>query len=177
MRISDWSSDVCSSDLNDRVLIALLGEADYRAASFLDQRLLTDRVGREWRAWNALPDLGAAAPRPDFIFHIGHVGSTLVSRLLAEVGDALPLREPMLLRALAQVAERIERPESRWSPELYRTRLAQAVSWLGRGFAPGQRAMVKASSVITAIADDLTGTDSRALFLPDRTRPRLNSSH
>ena len=150
---------------NDRVLIALLGEADYRAASFLDQRLLTDRVGREWRAWNALPDLGAAAPRPDFIFHIGHVGSTLVSRLLAEVGDALPLREPMLLRALAQVAERIERPESLWSPELYRTRLAQALSWLGRGFAPGQRAMVKASSVITAIADDLTGTDSRALFL------------
>src|SRR3546814_17965550 len=47
----------------------------------------------------------------------------------------------------------------------YRTRLAQALSWLGRGFAPGQRAMVKASSVITAIADDLTGTDSRALFL------------
>src|SRR3546814_17415500 len=71
----------------------------------------------------------------------------------------------MLLRALAQVAERIERPESRWSPELYRTRLAQALSWLGRGFAPGQRAMVKASSVITAIADDLTGTDRRALFL------------
>src|SRR3546814_2757077 len=94
MRISDWSSDVCSSDL--------LGEADYRAASFLDQRLLTDRVGREWRAWNALPDLGAAAPRPDFIFHIGHVGSTLVSRLLAEVGDALPLREPMLLREIGR---------------------------------------------------------------------------
>src|SRR3546814_20118484 len=59
-----------------------------------------------FRSWNALPGLGAAAPRPDFIFHIGHVGSTLVSRLLAEVGDALPLREPMLLRALAQVAER-----------------------------------------------------------------------
>src|SRR3546814_15062421 len=86
---------------NDRVLIALLGEADYRAASFLDQRLLTDRVGREWRAWNALPDLGAAAPRPDFIFHIGHVGSPLVSRLLAEVGDALPLRSPILLRGFA----------------------------------------------------------------------------
>lgn len=150
---------------NDRVLIALLAEADYRAASFLDQRLLTDRIGREWMAWNALPDLGPAAPRPDFIFHIGHVGSTLVSRLLAEVGDALPLREPMLLRTLAQVAERIDRPESLWSPELYRTRLAQVLGWLGRGFAPGQRAIVKASSVITAIADDLTGADSRALFL------------
>ena len=150
---------------NDRVLIALLGEADYRAASFLDQRLLTDRIGREWMAWSALPDLGAPAPRPDFIFHIGHVGSTLVSRLLAETSGALPLREPMLLRTLAQVAERIDRPESLWSPDLYRTRLTQSLGWLGRGFAPDQRAMVKASSVITAIAGDLTGPDGRALFL------------
>ncbi|MGN7932591.1 hypothetical protein [Sphingopyxis sp. 22461] len=150
---------------NDRVLIALLTEADYRAASFLDQRLLTDRIGREWMAWDTLPDLGAAAPAPHFIFHIGHVGSTLMSRLHAEVGEVLPLREPMLLRTLAQVAERIDRPESVWSPELYRRRLAQAVGWLGRDFAPGQRAMVKASSVITAIADELTGADGRALFL------------
>jgi hypothetical protein len=150
---------------NDRVLIALLTEADYRAASFLDQRLLTDRIGREWMAWDALPELGTVAPAPHFIFHIGHVGSTLVSRLLAEVGDVLPLREPMLLRTLAQVAERIDRPESVWSPELYRGRLAQTVRWLGRGFVPGQRAMVKASSVITAIADELTDADGRALFL------------
>ncbi|MDK2759852.1 MAG: hypothetical protein KYX64_00665 [Sphingopyxis sp.] len=150
---------------NDRVLVALLGEADYRGASFLDQRLLTDRVGREWMAWDALPDLGATAPRPDYIFHIGHVGSTLGSRLLAELGDILPLREPMLLRTLAQVAERIERPESVWSPDLYRQRVLQVGGWLGRGFRPGQRAIVKASSVITAIADDLTGVGGRALFL------------
>lgn len=150
---------------NDRVLIALLAEADYRAASFLDRRLLTDRIGREWMAWDALPELGTAAPAPHFIFHIGHVGSTLVSRLHAEISDVLPLREPMLLRALAQVAERIDRPESVWSPDLYRERLAQVAGWLGRGFAPGQRAMVKASSVITAVADDLIRADGRALFL------------
>jgi hypothetical protein len=150
---------------NDRVLVALLGEGDYRGASFLDQRVLTERIGREWKAWDALADLGPDAARPDYIFHIGHVGSTLVSRLLAEAGDVLPLREPMLLRTLAQVAERIDRPESVWSPDLYRTRLAQVTGWLGRGFRPGQRTMVKASSVITAIADELTGTDGRALFL------------
>lgn len=149
---------------NDRVLIALLREDDYRSASFLDQRLLNDRIGREWMAWGALPDL-VDAPRPDFIFHIGHVGSTLASRLLAEVSDTLPLREPMLLRALAQVGERIERPESVWSPDLYRERLAQVLGWLGRGFTPGQRSIVKASSVITAIAGDLTGAKDRALFL------------
>jgi len=150
---------------NDRVLVALLTEDDYRAASFLDQRLLTDRIGREWMAWDALPDLGPAGPRPHHIFHIGHVGSTLASRLLAEMGDVLPLREPMLLRTLAQVAERIDRPESVWSPDLYRQRLAQVSGWLGRGFGAGQVAMVKASSVITAIANDLTGAEGRALFL------------
>jgi hypothetical protein len=149
---------------NDRILIALLREEDYRSASFLDQRLLNDRIGREWMAWDALPDLGDA-PHPGFIFHIGHVGSTLASRLLTEVSETLPLREPMLLRTLAQVAERIARPESVWSPDLYRERLAQVLGWLGRGFAPGQRSIVKASSVITAIADDLTGDDGRALFL------------
>jgi hypothetical protein len=150
---------------NDRVLVAQIAEGDYRSASFLDQRLITDRVGREWVPWTALPDLGPAAPHPHFIFHIGHVGSTLVSRLLAEVGDVLPLREPMLLRTLAQVAERIDRPESLWPPALYEKRLGQVRGWLGRGFGPGQQGMVKASSVITAIADDLTATDSRALFL------------
>ena len=149
---------------NDRLLVALVTEADYRAASFLDQRLLTDRIGREWMAWDALPDLGPAAAAPHFIFHIGHVGSTLVSRLLADTG-VLPLREPMLLRTLAQVAERVDRPESVWSPDLYRQRLAQAVGWLGRGFGNQQRAMVKASSVITAIADDLAGADGLTLFL------------
>ena len=149
---------------NDRVLIALLGEGDYRAASFLDQRLLTDRIGREWKPWDALPDAGGAS-RPDFIFHIGHVGSTLASRLLAEASGCLPLREPMLLRSFAQIAERIDRPESVWSPDLYRTRLAQALGWLSRGFHAGQRTMVKASSVITAIANDLTGPRGQALFL------------
>jgi hypothetical protein len=151
--------------VNDRVLVALLTETDYRTASFLDQRLFTDRIGREWMSWDVLPDLGATAPRPDFIFHIGHVGSTLVSRLLAEAGDVLPLREPMLLRTIAQVAERIERPESVWAPEIYQKRRRQVLGWLGRGFAPDQSAMVKASSVITAIANDLTDTDARSLFL------------
>lgn len=150
---------------NDRILIAQLGEGDYRSASFLDQRLLTDRIGREWVPWTTLPDLGSAAPHPHFIFHIGHVGSTLVSRLIAEIADVLPLREPMLLRTLAQVAERIERPESLWSPALYRERLRQVGGWLGRSFRPGQQPIVKASSVITAIADDLTANGGRALFL------------
>lgn len=150
--------------VNDRVLVARLDESDYRAASFLDQRLLTDRIGREWRRWDSLPAMTPTAP-VHFIFHIGHVGSTLASRLLAETGDVLPLREPMLLRTLAQVAERIGRPESLWSADLYDQRRTQVIAWLGRRFRSEQQVIVKASSVITAIADQLAGADGRTLFL------------
>ena len=38
-----------------------------------------------------------------WIFHIGHVGSTLVSRLLGELDGVLAIREPRLLRDLALI--------------------------------------------------------------------------
>ncbi len=37
-----------------------------------------------------------------FIFHAGHVGSTLLSRLLDEARGVLSLREPLPLRAIAE---------------------------------------------------------------------------
>ena len=47
-----------------------------------------------------------------FIFHTGHVGSTLVSRLLDETGDVLSLREPLPLRTLADAMDVLTLPES-----------------------------------------------------------------
>ena len=44
---------------------------------------------------------GRAAHDARWIFHIGHVGSTLVSRLLGELDGVLAVREPRLLRDLA----------------------------------------------------------------------------
>src|SRR4051812_48565132 len=83
-------------------LIAMDRES-YRAASFLDDRMLQRPVDAQAMAW---PDVEAAMQqdlRTDarWIFHIGHVGSTLVSRLLGEVGGVLAVREPRLLRDLA----------------------------------------------------------------------------
>ena len=53
-------------------------------------------------------------PRPlHFIFHTGHVGSTLVSRLLDETGAVLSLREPSPLRTLAETSDALHLPESR----------------------------------------------------------------
>ena len=87
-----------------RIFFVRMMEMSYRAASFLDDRMLSPRNPG---AWIALPDVeavldaGADAKPLHFIFHAGHVGSTLLSRLLDETGDVLPLREPLPLRTLA----------------------------------------------------------------------------
>ena len=83
-------------------------EADYRASSFLDERI----VARDKRGQRvALADIERAlaksrSTRPlHFIFHAGHVGSTLLSRLLDETGKVLSLREPMPLRTMAEASD------------------------------------------------------------------------
>ncbi len=86
-----------------RVLMIRVREEDYRTASFLDDRMLT---AESKGAWVPLDKVVANArriePRPlHFIFHSGHAGSTLLSRLLGETDGVLCLREPLPLRVLA----------------------------------------------------------------------------
>lgn len=131
-----------------------MGATGYRDASFLDDRLLANKP--ESRLC-ALDELLAASkrvtdPPASWIFHIGHVGSTLVSRLLGEVG-ALSLREPRSLRDLA-VANQQERPM-----------LAHAISRLmaRRGDHPAVN--VKATSFVSEYVPLLVEPDAKALFL------------
>src|SRR3546814_4494108 len=54
MRISDWSSDVCSSDLKYR---ARFGKAPYRLSTLgYDVVLLTVRLARDWKPGTAFPE-------------------------------------------------------------------------------------------------------------------------
>src|SRR5207248_621900 len=70
-----------------------------------------------------------------WIFHIGHVGSTLLSRLLGELDRVLAIREPRLLRDLAL------------SPPEVRERYVQPMPKLmSRTFAADEIACVKATS-------------------------------
>ena len=66
-----------------------------RAASFLDDRMLQSPVDARVVPWAAVEEAMAAELRQDarWIFHIGHVGSTLVSRLLGEIHGVLAVRE------------------------------------------------------------------------------------
>lgn len=141
-----------------RVALLRMAEADYRAASFLDQRILTPASGITETDWAAL-DLPAGARRDvQYIFHIGNVGSTLISRLLGELPGVFALREPLLLRTFAAAP-----PGDADFDRL--------TALLSRTFRPEQRANVKATSFTSEIADRLVPAGSKALFLyvrPDR---------
>ena len=141
-----------------RAALLRLSEDEYRAASFLDQRLLgpdSQLVEADWAALDLPPDARRDA---QYIFHIGNVGSTLISRLLGELPDVFALREPQLLRAFAE-----DPPGD--------TDFERLNSLLSRTWRPGQRANVKATSFTSEIADRLVPSGSKALFLtarPDR---------
>lgn len=89
----------------NRALVVGLEETHYRQASFLDQRALGHSPQGQWFD---LPAIGNATNASQgnaalhFIFHVGHCGSTLISRLLDELG-AFGLREPLPLRSLAEI--------------------------------------------------------------------------
>jgi len=128
----------------------------YRAASFLDDRLLQQPVDAQIVAWPAVEAAMAGEMRTDarWIFHIGHVGSTLVSRLLGELEGVLGIREPRILRDLAM------------SPPAVRAGYVGPMAKLmSRTFAADEIACVKATSFASEIAAELVPTNERALFL------------
>lgn len=93
-------------DLERRALFLLrMREADYLASSFLDERIAAKTREGSWLSLSAAGEMlrTPLARKPlHFIFHSGHVGSTLLSRLIDETGAVLPLREPKPLRTIAE---------------------------------------------------------------------------
>jgi hypothetical protein len=153
--------------VTDRVLLVEKAEADYRDLAFLDERSLKagrPRHGVEW--WHLAAAFPPAARRDvQYIFHIGHVGSTLVSRLLGELPGLLSLREPLILRTFAEMLGECGQPEALWDPASIPGRLDVLTALLSRTFRVEQRALVKATSFVSEIAADLVPAGSRALLL------------
>ncbi|HEX4304038.1 MAG TPA: hypothetical protein VHZ78_14670 [Rhizomicrobium sp.] len=150
------------------VLFLALDENAYRQASFLDDRLLTPDIPVRWER---LGDVAQAMPtgaRPlHFIFHSGHVGSTLLSRLLDEVEGVLPLREPTPLRTLAEAAD-TDRPGLDETLETF-LRLWE------RGFATTRTVVLKATSSAARLAPRLLAQrpQARAVCLNLPAEPYL----
>ncbi|MEP5938784.1 MAG: hypothetical protein ABJ239_10690 [Erythrobacter sp.] len=167
---------------NDRALLVAMTQADYEAASFLDNRLIQAAQGQtqqrqmQWADWRAIESQSDEI-RDDaqFIFHIGHVGSTLLARLLGASSDTLSLREPQLLRQFAELKELRGQAHSPWSAETFDARLELALKWLSRTFAPNQRALIKATSFASDIAPDLLKRQRKAMLLTLRPERYLQT--
>ena len=138
-----------------RALLVRVDEALLERASFLDQRIESEVSAGFWFPLDtvaaALRNVTPASGEPALMFHIGHCGSTLLSRVLSTPPKVLPVREPLPLRQLATDKQSGRQPML--------TDLALAA--LGRRFRPGQRVLVKATSICHSIADELLAGDPR----------------
>jgi hypothetical protein len=143
---------------NDAVSLVRLTRADYEAASFLDDRVLkTQTLGRTipWATLALAVDSARLMERCHFIFHIGHVGSTLVSRLLGAQDEIFSLREPAILRTLAQMRSEPELLPRAWSSAEFEHRQSAFLKLWSRTFAPTQTSLIKATSFVSEMAVDL----------------------
>lgn len=142
----------------------LFNEDDYRKAPFLDERGVRKGMPQGIVPWTLLAELTHQEHRSDahWIFHISHVGSTLISRLIGEIDGTICLREPQILRSLLS-----------GSKEEAVARLPVIRRLLSRCFQPSDRAIVKATSIVSELAAPLVGpaaTGGKALFLSIRPR-------
>ena len=162
---------------------AYLIEADrnfFDRMSFLDKRALSNTTNGMWVPLEELRsqvmDERTAAPRPcHFIFHVGHCGSTLISRLLGLLPTVLAIREPLTLRGLADAYRMLESPESLVSPAQTLADLTLVHRLLARTYDAEQTAIVKTTSSSSNLGPPLLALESggRALLLSMGLEPYL----
>jgi hypothetical protein len=158
---------VIASDDDRQVTFLSLSQRDFEIASFLDQRLLSGSHPRSSLDWTDVE--GAAPDRPealDYIFHIGHVGSTLLSRVLGQSPGIFSIREPAALRRLTELHGRLGADSCPWNAAEWERRLGALLRLWSRTWTPAQRTVLKATSSVSEIAGTLLGRgDARAVLL------------
>ena len=150
------------------ILLVALDEASLSRASFLDDRVLTPQTWGRWLPFKDVAERISPQARDDahYIFHTGHVGSTLISRLLGEIPGALALREPLLLRDLASKLTGHDTMCASWDDVTIRANWVPLIRrLLARTFRVDQNVIVKATSFVSDIGLDLIAPSSRTAFL------------
>jgi len=159
-----------------RILWLRLDAAQRREAAFLDDRAMPPQAEGGWMPWDSLPAANTAgAIAADAIFHIGHCGSTLLSRLLDSWTEVQGLREPLPLRTLAEAWPGLDLPESRLSPTEAPHLLQALWSRWSQPLPPHRRSVVKATSSCNGLIDPLLSLHRtmRAILLDMPLRPYL----
>ena len=159
-------------------LVVRMSPAAYRAASFLDDRILQPGMQGAWLPGGHVSEAmrQAAGLRPlHFIFHTGHVGSTLLSRLLDESGVVLSLREPLPLRTIADALDVLSRPDSLLDESQFQGLLEMNLRLWARGYAETRAVIVKATSSAGRAAGRVLEArpEARAVYLNLGAEPYL----
>lgn len=155
---------------SDTVTLVRLTKADYDAASFLDARALGPRTLSRTLPYPQLAHAVGESGLPErahFIFHIGHVGSTLLARLLGADGRLFALREPGILRTLASLKTDPALKARAFGDEEFEARQSVFLKLWSRTFEPGQTALIKATSFASELGPRLLAHPSapKALLL------------
>lgn len=151
---------------NGRVLLVHLDARQRRVAAFLDPRALPPQPQGAWLPLSALVAPATDDVIADGIFHIGHCGSTLLSRLLDSWPEVEGLREPLPLRDLAAA----------WrAPAPPRDLLALLMAYWRRPLPPASRIAIKATSSCNALIEPMLrdGSLRRAILLDMPLAPWL----
>lgn len=164
--------------VRESALVIRFDAAAYHAASFLDDRILSATTQGAWLPMSRVAEASrrvAHAHPLHFIFHTGHVGSTLVSRLLDETGRVLSLREPLPLRTLAEAHDQAGRPDALLSDGDFDVVLSTFINLWRRGYDTTRAVIVKATSSTGHLAGTILGRhdSSRALYLNLRAESYL----
>lgn len=149
----------------DRALLVRLSAEQLRAASFLDERVLGPDVVGGWAPWEDIVVAVKRAPPADarFIFHVGHCGSTLISRLVEETAGVRSLREPLALRQFAQIAADADDGAALWTDAMLRKRMDIFL----RVASAGRPTIVKPTSWCGDLAPRVTGKAILVYAKPD----------
>jgi hypothetical protein len=95
------------------------------------------------------------------------VGSTLLSRLIGQHQAFFSLREPAVLRLLAEVHWTLEQPDCPWNIAEFADRLRAYLALWSRTFEPSQTAVIKATSFVSEMAARLMDqvSTARSVFM------------
>ena len=137
----------------DKAIFVPMDRAAYHRSIFLDARI-SPAPGQAVAIPVSLLAQGVRPPQPtSWIFHMAHVGSTLLARALDDPGASLVLREPLALRQLAL------QPDE--------TRLAIVAAMIGKRYRPDAPTLVKANVPVNFLLPNLAEMepDARAILL------------
>ncbi len=171
----------------DLAILSPMTEASYRQSVFMDDRLVRGGARDLALSLNALGQVWQRSSSParavHYIGHMGHCGSTLLSRLLGELSGFHCLREPPVLVGLSRSLRRIDTPGFPLDGYRWGQLLELAALMMQRTWRPDDVAVVKPTSAVGNLLPALmnrTGNERGVLlyvhledWLPLMLRPEV----